>query len=85
MKELKDLMPLGNMKNIPYMLLLTTPDGKVLSTNILNITIISILEALTSVFLLSPLEEKLKLIISSFLMKYGPGSKLMVNNTLTLL
>jgi hypothetical protein len=50
MKELEDLMPLGNMKNIPYMLLLTTQNGKVLSTNILNITTISILEAPTSVF-----------------------------------
>lgn len=76
-----DLMLLGNMMNIPFMLLLITLNGKVLSTNILNGTIISALEMLISVFPNSLSKEKSKLIISSFLTKSGPGSKLTENYT----
>jgi hypothetical protein len=58
LKKSKDLMKLGNTKNTQFMLLLITLDGKVLYTNILNITITLILDMLSSVFLNIPSEEK---------------------------
>lgn len=77
-----DSNKLGNTKNTPFMLLLITPDGKDLYTNILNGTITSVQEMLISAFPNSPSEEKLKPITSLFPTKSGLGSKLTENNTL---
>lgn len=78
-----DSMLPGNTKNTPSMLLLTTPNGKDLYTNTLNITTTSVLETLTSVFLLSPSKEKSNLITSSFPTKFGKDIKLTENYTPT--